>query len=409
MIWVVGMANAINLIDGLDGLAAGIVAIAAGAFFLYALQLGHEGLLPAATSVPLVAVVALGVCLGFLPHNVHPARIFMGDGGALLLGLLMAASTMVVGGRTDRSFSGQSFFFFAPMFIPLVILGRADPRHAVRHRAAGPQPHRHRDRRQGPPAPPPDAARPRPPAQRVHPVGVDRAAVGLRAVPDYSGSGDGLVPIGIAAILLSLYMVLHPGLRRASGGEGDPGRRRAATPAAGRRPRWSAAASHDAAIAPVVAVARARLTAARAPAAGPRARVSPRRRICGPSGARLSLRTASQARDRGRVLGIPAAMSRPRHAPAGPERGHDRSFGGRFATARTDTSRCTAAPVATSWSSRPLLLALLGYCLDRWLGTAAAVHHRVRRRRPRRCRRQDLLHATGTRWTSTRRTDRGRR
>ena len=64
-----------------------------------------------------------GACSGFLPHNFHPAKIFMGDAGALLLGLLMAAATIVVGGNTDAQFSGQTFFFFAPLFIPLVILG----------------------------------------------------------------------------------------------------------------------------------------------------------------------------------------------------------------------------------------------------------------------------------------------
>ena len=117
------MANVVNLIDGLDGLAAGIVAIAAATFLLYALRLGDEAVLDPANPGGLWAVIALGVCVGFLPHNVHPARIFMGDGGALLLGLLMAASTMSVGGRTSAEFSGQAFFFFAPIFIPLVILG----------------------------------------------------------------------------------------------------------------------------------------------------------------------------------------------------------------------------------------------------------------------------------------------
>ena len=102
MLWVVGMANAINLIDGLDGLAAGIVAIAAGAFFLYGHRLADaERARRRTTSSPLLAVLVLGICLGFLPHNFHPARIFMGDGGALLLGLLMASSTMLVGGQTD--------------------------------------------------------------------------------------------------------------------------------------------------------------------------------------------------------------------------------------------------------------------------------------------------------------------
>src|SRR4051794_29252560 len=94
VVWVVGMANAINLIDGLDGLAAGITAIAAGSFFLYGLRLDHVGVLAPGNIGPLLALLTLAICLGFLPFNFHPARIFMGDCGALLLGLLMAASTM---------------------------------------------------------------------------------------------------------------------------------------------------------------------------------------------------------------------------------------------------------------------------------------------------------------------------
>ncbi|HEY8059286.1 MAG TPA: MraY family glycosyltransferase, partial [Acidimicrobiales bacterium] len=97
VLWVVGMANALNLIDGLDGLAAGITAIASGAFLLYGLRLEDVGVLPPGNVGPLVAVVVLGACLGFLPWNVHPAKIFMGDCGALMLGVLMAASTMAVG------------------------------------------------------------------------------------------------------------------------------------------------------------------------------------------------------------------------------------------------------------------------------------------------------------------------
>ena len=225
VLWVVGMANAINLIDGLDGLAGGIVAIAAGAFFLYAQELGHEGLLAPGNIGALIAVVTLGVCLGFLPHNIHPARIFMGDGGALLLGLLMAASTMVVGGRTDRSFSGSSFFFFAPVLIPVVILGvpvidtlfaiirRARNRSGISTADKGHLHHRlmrlgHGHRRS---------------------VFILWAWTALLSAfvlyPIYSGSGDGVVPFGIAAILLSLYMFLHPGLRtkRDEGDVGDDG------------------------------------------------------------------------------------------------------------------------------------------------------------------------------------------
>lgn len=213
VLWVVGMANAINLIDGLDGLAGGIVAIAAGTFFLYAHELGGEGLLAAGNIGPLIAIVVLGACIGFLPHNFHPAKIFMGDGGALLLGLLMAASTMVVGGRTDRSFSGSSFFFFAPIFIPLVILGvpiidtlfaiirRARSRSGISTADKGHLHHRlmrlgHGHRRS------------------VLILWTWTALLsGFVLYPIYSGSGDGLVPFGIAAILLSLFTILHPGVR----------------------------------------------------------------------------------------------------------------------------------------------------------------------------------------------------
>jgi UDP-GlcNAc:undecaprenyl-phosphate GlcNAc-1-phosphate transferase len=123
VLWVVGMANAVNFIDGLDGLAAGIVGIAALAFFLYSHQLLKSGVIYPDNSGPLVAVVVLGLCVGFLPHNFHPAKIFMGDAGAMLLGLLMAASTMSVVGQTDSGFSGRTYFTFAPIVIPFFILG----------------------------------------------------------------------------------------------------------------------------------------------------------------------------------------------------------------------------------------------------------------------------------------------
>jgi len=123
VLWVVGMTTAINYVDGLDGLAAGIVAIAAAALLLYCERLAGAGAIGADNAGPVIAAATLGACLGFLPHNFHPARIFMGDAGALLLGLLMAAATIAVGGNTDQPFSGQTFFFFAPLFIPLVILG----------------------------------------------------------------------------------------------------------------------------------------------------------------------------------------------------------------------------------------------------------------------------------------------
>lgn len=128
--WVVGMTNAVNLIDGLDGLAAGIVAIASASLCIYGIWLVHLGDLPGDNLGPLVAATTCGVAIGFLPHNFHPAKIIMGDGGALFLGLQLAAATMLIGGRAANpdaghglDVSGLTFFRFAPLFIPFVILG----------------------------------------------------------------------------------------------------------------------------------------------------------------------------------------------------------------------------------------------------------------------------------------------
>lgn len=211
--WVVVMANIVNVIDGLDGLAAGIVAIASATFLLYALRLGNEAVLDPSNPGALWAVIALGVCVGFLPHNVHPARIFMGDGGALMLGLLMAASTMSVGGRATTEFSGQSFFFFAPIFIPLVILGVpvldalwAVLRRTVRGRSFAQADKEHLHHRL---------------MNLGH--GHRRAVLILWAwtallsafvlYPTYTGEGDAIVPIGILALALVLFSVLHPRVR----------------------------------------------------------------------------------------------------------------------------------------------------------------------------------------------------
>ena len=211
--WVVVMANIVNVIDGLDGLAAGIVAIASATFLLYALRLGNEAVLDPSNPGALWAVIALGVCVGFLPHNVHPARIFMGDGGALMLGLLMAASTMSVGGRATTEFSGQSFFFLAPIFIPLVILGVpvldalwAVLRRTVRGRSFAQADKEHLHHRL---------------MNLGH--GHRRAVLILWAwtallsafvlYPTYTGEGDAIVPIGILALALVLFSVLHPRVR----------------------------------------------------------------------------------------------------------------------------------------------------------------------------------------------------
>jgi UDP-GlcNAc:undecaprenyl-phosphate/decaprenyl-phosphate GlcNAc-1-phosphate transferase len=124
VLWVVGMAQAVNLIDGLDGLAAGVVGIAAGAVLMFAEHLDNADSIISDDNIgAVIAACVVGACLGFLPWNFHPAKIFMGDAGALTLGLLMAAATIAIGGNTDAEVRGQTFFFFAPLFLPLVILG----------------------------------------------------------------------------------------------------------------------------------------------------------------------------------------------------------------------------------------------------------------------------------------------
>ena len=214
VMWVALIANAVNLIDGLDGLAAGTVAIAAGAFFLYGDRLFKAGLLSDSNVGPLVAVIACAVCVGFLPHNFHPARIMMGDAGALLLGLLMASSTMVVGGRTADQFSGQTYFFFAPLFIPFFILGVpiVDTLFAVLRRAV---------RRAG---------ISRPDREHLHHRlmrlghGQRRSVLilwawtailsGVVLIPTYSGQGNAIVPFVAAGLAVALYSLFHPGVRR---------------------------------------------------------------------------------------------------------------------------------------------------------------------------------------------------
>ncbi|MCW2665191.1 MAG: hypothetical protein JWN57_153 [Frankiales bacterium] len=116
--------NAINFVDGLDGLAAGVGAIAALAFFAfsYALSSGSvtEGISQQRISSPtLIAVVLAGVCLGFLPHNFNPARIFMGDTGAMLIGLMLAASVTSLTGQF--SYGNLPADAALPVLLPLLL------------------------------------------------------------------------------------------------------------------------------------------------------------------------------------------------------------------------------------------------------------------------------------------------
>jgi UDP-GlcNAc:undecaprenyl-phosphate GlcNAc-1-phosphate transferase len=87
---VVVTINAVNFIDGLDGLAAGVVAIAASASLVYSYVLARVVGIHSQSVPTLIAALLAGICLGFLPHNFNPARIFMGDTGSMLIGLLLA-------------------------------------------------------------------------------------------------------------------------------------------------------------------------------------------------------------------------------------------------------------------------------------------------------------------------------
>jgi UDP-GlcNAc:undecaprenyl-phosphate GlcNAc-1-phosphate transferase len=217
VVWLLGMVQAINLIDGLDGLAAGIVAIGSTAFFIYSRHLSGLGLLSEPNIGPLIAVITVGVCIGFLPYNFNGASIFMGDGGAYLLGLLVAVSTSVVGGRADpttQAFSGQTYFFLAPLLIPLIILGvpvfdvlfaivrRVSKRQGFATADKGHLHHRLINLGHGP-------------RRAVAILWLWTALLSATVLyPVFNKSATNFAPFGLVAIVLFLYTVLHPDLER---------------------------------------------------------------------------------------------------------------------------------------------------------------------------------------------------
>jgi UDP-GlcNAc:undecaprenyl-phosphate GlcNAc-1-phosphate transferase len=121
ILWVLAAANAINLVDGLDGLAAGMVAIAAATFFIYMVR--GADLSESASVAALLSAITVGVCLGFLPWNFHPARIFMGDTGSMLLGMLVAVATISgVGLNPSPPERGDVAVIALPLLVPLLVL-----------------------------------------------------------------------------------------------------------------------------------------------------------------------------------------------------------------------------------------------------------------------------------------------
>lgn len=128
---IVVTINAVNFVDGLDGLAAGIVAISAFAFFAYYYVVAVDQGFDRQTYPAMIAIILAGICLGFLFHNFHPARVFMGDTGAMLLGLLLASITITVTGEfeanTARELSSEGLgrvggtVVLAPLLLPVLL------------------------------------------------------------------------------------------------------------------------------------------------------------------------------------------------------------------------------------------------------------------------------------------------
>ena len=120
---IVVSINAVNFVDGLDGLAAGIVAIGGIAFGIYSYILARTS--PSyASMATLLDIAMVGICVGFLLHNWHPAKLFMGDSGSMLLGYLITCASIVMTGRLDPATVNTSIYLpaFMPILLPVLVL-----------------------------------------------------------------------------------------------------------------------------------------------------------------------------------------------------------------------------------------------------------------------------------------------
>jgi UDP-GlcNAc:undecaprenyl-phosphate GlcNAc-1-phosphate transferase len=115
---VVVAINAVNFVDGLDGLAAGIVCIAGMATWAYSIFLKQSISGDRIATTAAIAAILIGCCLGFLPHNFHPAKIFMGDTGAMLIGLVLASSIVTVTPVDPSVIEGMNR---VPVLLPLLV------------------------------------------------------------------------------------------------------------------------------------------------------------------------------------------------------------------------------------------------------------------------------------------------
>jgi UDP-GlcNAc:undecaprenyl-phosphate GlcNAc-1-phosphate transferase len=127
---IVVVMNAVNFIDGLDGLVAGVCLIANGVFFAYSYLLVRDtGASSYFNLASFIAAILVGACIGFLPLNWSPAKLFMGDAGALMLGLLMATSAVAITGQIDpvvldpeQLGRSQLLGAFIPILLPIVVV-----------------------------------------------------------------------------------------------------------------------------------------------------------------------------------------------------------------------------------------------------------------------------------------------
>ncbi|MGW5879373.1 MraY family glycosyltransferase [Nocardiopsis terrae] len=124
---IVVTINAVNFADGLDGLAAGIVGISSLAFFAYYYVVAVEQGFVRQSYPAMIAIILAGTCAGFLFHNFHPARVFMGDTGSMLLGLLLTSITITVTGQFDANtareeFNSSGLVVFLPIALPLLVI-----------------------------------------------------------------------------------------------------------------------------------------------------------------------------------------------------------------------------------------------------------------------------------------------
>ncbi len=121
---VVVTVNAVNFVDGLDGLSAGMIGIAASAFFVFTYYLSTQHAPTNAATPTLLSAVLLGMCAGFLVHNSNPARIFMGDSGSMLIGLLLASCSITLTGQVnyDSLTSKDLAATILPLLLPFAVL-----------------------------------------------------------------------------------------------------------------------------------------------------------------------------------------------------------------------------------------------------------------------------------------------